>query len=351
MQLNRTKKRILTIIAIVLAFTSLFFAVFDLVFVRYVEAETVHYTYNSKGSIDYKVYLKPSIMFNEEYLGKDRYYVLKYIDYIDMEFIYDYASGSTAELHNEYSVTACLQGLYGRENEVLWTKEIPLIPSTTQTEENSKLSINKSISINLDEFAGIAQSIYLDSEVNAPVVLNIAFNINTTASTEHGTVKDDMSPSVTIPIGSSVFKIEGEPVVTGNNSIKEMVKIRVPVNMGRVIAFAAISLLFVSLAVFTRYYVKEAPPPDSFQKQIADIFKEYSERLAGLEHTMSYQISESITINSIEDMVKIADEIGQPIFYYKVDDGTERKIEFFVFDNMRTYYMVIFGDIKVETES
>ena len=67
-------------------------------------------TYNSKGSIDYKVYLKPSIMFNEEYLGKDRYYVLKYIDYIDMEFIYDYASGSTAELHNEYSVTACLQG-------------------------------------------------------------------------------------------------------------------------------------------------------------------------------------------------------------------------------------------------
>ena len=32
---------------------------------------------------------------------------------------------------------------------------------------------------------------------------------------------------------------------------------------------------------------------------------------------MSYQISESITINSIEDMVKIADEIGQPIFITK----------------------------------
>jgi hypothetical protein len=62
---------------------------------------------------------------------------------------------------------------------------------------------------------------------------------------------------------------------------------------------------------------------------------------------LSYQISESITISSIEDMVKIADEIGQPIFYYKVDNATERKIEFFVFDNMRTYYMVIFGDVKV----
>ena len=351
MQLNRTKKKILTIVEIVLAFTALFFAISDFVFIRYVEAETVHYTYNSKGSIDYKVYLKPNIMFNEKYLGKDRYYVLKYIDYIDMEFTYDFASSSTAQLNNEYSVTAYVQGLHGRENEILWSKEIPLIPGTAQTEENSRLNVKQSVPIDLDEFSEIAHRVYLDSEVNAPVVVSIVFNIHTTAVTEYGTVEDKLSPAVIIPIGSSVFKIEGESEATGSNSIKEMVKRKVPVNMGKVIMLAGISLVFIISAVYTAFYVKEAPPPDSFQKQIADIFKEYSERLAGLEHTMSYEISESITIKSIEDMVKIADEIGQPIFYYKVDDGTERKIEFFVFDSMRTYYMVIFGDIKVEPES
>ena len=45
---------------------------------------------------------------------------------------------------------------------------------------------------------------------------------------------------------------------------------------------------------------------------------------------MSYQISESITINSIEDMVKIADEIGQPIFYYKVTMVPRGKLSFCV---------------------
>ena len=84
-------------------------------------------------------------MFNEEYLGKDRYYVLKYIDYIDMEFIYDYASGSTAELHNEYSVTACLQGLYGRENEVLWTKEILLFRVQLRRRKTPNLALIKHI--------------------------------------------------------------------------------------------------------------------------------------------------------------------------------------------------------------
>ena len=92
-----------------------------------------------------------------------------------------------------------------------------------------------------------------------------------------------------------------------------------------------------------------ADPPDAFEKSTAAIFKEYSERLAGLEHTIQYQFADVINVRSIEDMVKIADEVGQPVFYYKVDSSTERKIEFFVFDNSRTYYMVIFGEIKPET--
>jgi hypothetical protein len=346
-QLNKTKKRILIIVEMVLAFTALFFAVLDLVFTRYVETETVRYTYSSKGSIDYKVYLRPNVMFSEKYLGKDRYYVLKYIDYIDMEFTYDYTASVPARLDSEYSVIAYLQGLHGRDEEILWSKEIPLIPGKIQTDEDSKLNISQRVSLDLDDYSRIAQNIYLDSEVNSPVVLNIVFSIHTTASTKYGTIEDDISPSVSIPIGSSVFKIEGEPVVTGGNELTEMVKSKVPVNPTKVIVLLSTSLVFVLLAVFTAYYVKEAPPPDRFQKQIEDIFKEYSERLAGLEHTLSYQISESITISSIEDMVKIADEIGQPIFYYKVDNATERKIEFFVFDNMRTYYMVIFGDVKV----
>ena len=61
-------------------------------------------------------------------------------------------------------------------------------------------------------------------------------------------------------------------------------------------------------------------------------------------------MSETINVNSFEDMVKIADEVGQPVFYYKVDDGIERRIEFFVFDNTRIYYLVIFGDIKASTD-
>ncbi len=67
--------------------------------------------------------------------------------------------------------------------------------------------------------------------------------------------------------------------------------------------------------------------------------------MAGLNEALFYQSSVMISIDKIEDMVKIADEIGQTVFYYKVDDEAERKIEFYVFDEGRIYYMVLFGSL------
>jgi hypothetical protein len=349
LKISKTKKIALISVEAILILSLSLLAVFELAFPRYQETEAVYYTYDSKGSINHKVYLKPNSMFNEQYLEGERYYVLKYIDYINMEFEYDYTANSEAELEVEYGVSAYLQGLHGREEEVLWSKEIPLIPNKTQQEATSKFTINQKVSVNLKDYSAIAEKIYLDSEINAPVVLRVEFRIHTSALTKNGTIEDSINPYVIIPVNSSVFKIEGEPVVTGKDQISEMVKSRIPVDKGKMMILFSASFVLVLLLILTTR-IEEAPPLDAFEKRIAAIFKEYSERLAGLEHSLSYHMSETINVNSFEDMVKIADEVGQPVFYYKVDDGIERRIEFFVFDNTRIYYLVIFGDIKASTD-
>ncbi|NMA95954.1 MAG: DUF5305 domain-containing protein, partial [Clostridiales bacterium] len=156
-------------------------------------------------------------------------------------------------------------------------------------------------------------------------------------------------PTLSIPIRENVFKTEGEPNITNEGDITEKIDKRLPIDYKRVVLSAIGVIILAALLYFTKK-AEVQPDPDEFQRQIDAIFKEYSERLAGLEHTISYQLSENITINNIEDMVKIADEVGQPVFYYKVDSSIERKIEFFVFDNIRTYYMVIFGELEPDIE-
>ena len=62
-------------------------------------------------------------MYDSEYLEKDRIYVLKYIDRIELEFEYSLSGSSSAKFSTEYSITAYLQGLHGPDSEVLWSKD------------------------------------------------------------------------------------------------------------------------------------------------------------------------------------------------------------------------------------
>ena len=149
---------------------------------RYKDVEKVYYSYKSEGSIDYKVYLRPNSMYSESYLEKDRFYISKYIDRVDMDFRYDYTASAAADLSIEYNVCAYLQGLHGDENEVLWSKEYVLIPDKSLVSENATAEVKVSLPVNLDDYYEMKEALYLESEVNAPVVLNIVFNVHTRAN-------------------------------------------------------------------------------------------------------------------------------------------------------------------------
>jgi len=351
MKLSKKMKRTVIILCTILVLVSSSYAFLELKAVKYDEKEEVHYAYQSKGSIDYNVLLKPNVMYDQEYLERDRYYVLGYIDYVNIKFRYEFEGSVTANLKTDFNVTAHLQGLHGREEEVLWSKEFVLAPRKVEQGETSKKVIEMRLPVALDEYLAIKETIFNDSEVNSPVVLNVVFDVHTLAETKNGTLEDKMSPNIIIPIGNNVFKIESTPEITGNNTITEMIKLRLPVDTRKVTITFAISFLFLVITVLSAFLIKVTVPPDDFELTTARIFKEYGERLAGMEHAIPNQYSEIISINSIEDMVKIADEVGQPVFYYKVNSRLERKIEFYVFDNSRVYYLVIFGEIKPETEN
>lgn len=344
-KINKTKKIIIMTIGIIFVLILWGYAAFDAAKVRYEEYETVHYSYNSKCSIDYKVYLKPNKMYQEEYLGAGRFYIFKYVNYVDLILNYQFKANKAADLNVSYSAIAYLQGLHGNDEEVLWSKEYSLIPEKTEQVKDSNVAFTLSVPVKLDGYDQEKETLYLDSEINAPVVLKVVFNVHTQASTEKGVIEDNLSPVLLIPIGETVFKMEGEPVAAGENRIVENVKTQIPVDKLKLSIIFVISMLILAFVIFIGLN-KGTGSEDIFEKTISGIFREYSERLAGMGHTISHQFSEVISVNSIEDMIKIADEIGQPVFYYKIDGEMERKIEFFVFDGSRTYYMVIFGEIR-----
>ncbi len=341
-----TKKMIIAVTAVIIVFLSAS-ALMEAVVPKYEEVNELRYSFKSTGDIDYRVYLKPNIMYGTDYLEKGRYYILKYIDYIHMDFLYDFTGYVPVPVKVDYSVKATLQGLHGNKDEILWSKDYDLIESDQIEVTDEKVKLQIPAMIQLDDFNKIKDALFNDSEINSRVVLNIIFNIRTTAYTDEGNILSVLTPKMTIPVGSSVFKIEGQTESKDERKIEKKKQVIIPVNITKIIVFAFLSLLLTLVVIFI-YKIEESEAPDPFDSRLADIFKEYGERLAGMEHTISHQFSDVISVNSVEDIIKIADEVGQPVFYYKVNQATERKIEFYVFDYRRTYYMVIFGEIKPE---
>ncbi|MDT3699991.1 MAG: DUF5305 family protein [Thermincola sp.] len=345
-------KRLIITFCIIVSLITSSYALFLLKVDKYEEKKQVHYSYQSKSNVDYKVFLRPNVMYNQEYLEKGRYYVFKYIDRIDIKLKYEFTGSAPAHLKTDYLVKAYLQGLHGKENEILWSKEFVLVPQKAEEYDNSsKAVIELTVPVSMDSYRAIKETIFNDSEINSPTVLNVVFDVRTLASTKNGTLEDKLSPTITIPIGENVFKIAGELEKTGENAIAETIKAKKPVDMRIVTVCFALSSVFLLITVLLAVFIKVKVVDDAFDKATARIFKEYGERLAGMEQAISYQFADIISVTSFEDMVKIADEVGQPVFYYKVNTRMERKIEFYVFDGSRIYYMVIFGEIRLEADS
>lgn len=351
MRLSKQMKRVVVILSIVLSLIFSAYGFLELKTVRYEEKQEISYAYQSKGGVDYTVFFRPNVMFEQSSLGKDRYYVFKYIDHLELKFRYQFEGSVPAQLKTDYSVQAFLQGLHGRENEVLWSKEYVLVPRQTRQAEDTDNVIEITVPVSLDSYWATKETIFSDSEINSPVVLNVVFDVRTVATAGKGALEDKMSPNIVIPIGESVFKIEAAPEIAGENSITETIKQRLPVDTGKTAVCFAGSFIFLIVAVFAAVFTKTAVPLDIFDLTSARIFKEYGERLAGMEQSISHRLADVINVTSIDDMVKIADEVGQPVFYYRVNSPMERKIEFYVFDSGRVYYMVIFGEIKPEADN
>jgi hypothetical protein len=344
-KLSKLTKTMMAVLCLILALLFSGMAYYELKVPKYEEQEKVYYTYQSSCNISYRVFLKPNLMFDRTFLGEGRNYVYKYIDYVDVRFVYQFEGSDHANLKTNYKITGYLEGLHGKENEVLWSKEYALSPLKTEEETNKNKRIDIKVPLTLDHYQNIKETIFTESEINSPVVLRVVFDVHTLAETAKGTLEDSLSPYIIIPVGERVFKIEGEPKASGKDTQIEKIRIIKPVNTRMVAVLFSLSFVFLALAVLTIDFIRATPPLDDFERAIARIFKEYGERLAGIEHAVPYQRANIISINSIEDMIKIADEVDQPVFYYKVDSPTERKIEFFVFDQNRIYYMVMFGEI------
>lgn len=166
--------------------------------------------------------------------------------------------------------------------------------------------------------------------------LVVVLDVNTTAESDVGTVTEYLSPSMIIPLSQKTIEIKGDLSDAQSGSIDKMgletLSASSSNDTGPITSLVVFSILFVGFTALTRNKLETANP---FSKRLKSINRKYRSSLVEVTHMPETMDQQNISVNSIDDLARIAEEIIKPIMYqqpsspddphiYCVLDGTTR---------------------------
>ncbi len=302
-----------------------------------VEKSIPTYSYRHKGEMKYLVYLKPNSIFNETIQGPGKTYFSKMVDKIVVYLNYQFSADKDASLKCAYDVEAII------EAPEMWQKSYLLVPLTEIHEEGKIVSFQKEFPVNLAYFNDVLKSINEEVGISArSPVLKIKSNIYVRSTGEDGSVKDDLNPLLSIPLTTGDFSVGGELSPQKEGSLTKTEWITDPaiksMKISQLYSLATSALVLVILFILLLLLTENKVVAVDERKAIIDIvLKKYKERMVMVENEPAPAGNATvICLNSMEDLVKTADELGKIILYSNPVD-TVMFPTYYVFDGLTVY--------------
>lgn len=314
------------------------------------EEKIARYSYNNKPDVRYRVFLKQNILYEEDNLDEGKLYLTQFIDYIRTYFSYEFSGERRADIKGDYSIVAVVEG-YMTEKETtktIWQKEFILSPRTNFEGKDEKITIGREVLLRLDEYNNFASQINESTKLNIPVKLSVVMDINMKTNTDKGEIVEKFRPSIIVPLNTSYFEIEKKGVEEKPGAIEETKQVSLKPDMNKIIPYGIIIGISTMGLLFLLFFTSGAIQMDPYIKELKKIFKTHGNRLVALNSEITVTCKACSKVRTIEDLVRIADEIGKPILYQYSSDFKDIT-QFYVADNDCMYILDLsnaFHDIK-----
>jgi len=299
------------------------------------------------STMSYTVHLNENPVTDKREMEQGQYYLKPFIDYFEVncDFVLDTDQAASFVLNDKIEVVLVSQVGTEEETKTIWEKVNTGAPLKETKNDGQSIQSSRSIRLRFESFDTLVNSLIDEYDLVTDYVIKVVYDGVVTINYNEITQEEKFTSYITIPFTNPIIEVSGIPDSSREISIDQDVQHSSAPDMSLLVLYGAVILVCFGIILIIRFKTKALAREDAYSQKVASIFKEYGNRLAGLTEALFYQSSVMISIDKIEDIVKIADEIGQTVFYYRADDEAERKIEFYVFDEGRIYYMVLFGSL------
>ncbi|MEA3459872.1 MAG: DUF5305 family protein [Chloroflexota bacterium] len=269
--------------------------------------------YEHVGKFNYTVHIKPSTLFDTTQLGPGQLYFTKLTEDIQLSFSYKFKADRPIEdLTEEYEVTATL------ESPKMWKKEFVLVPKTKAKED-----FVARFSLPISQYNGLIETIERETGVSGgPYDLTINAEVHSVAQTDYGAIDEAFEQPLTMHLEGGLIRVDEQLEKTEPGSIEEtrVVAVLEP-RRYKILAGAGVAvslLLFVYLLwMYSVPSAKRLTAEDEFRKAR----RSYGEFIVEAEALPSLSQDQVVVrLTSLEDLVKVAEEMFRPIIHGTQED-------------------------------
>ncbi len=312
------------------------------------------FTYDSTGTLGYKIYLLDNEFYEEEYLEEDQSIVYSLIDKIKVNFDYQFAGSLAMNVKNNYEVTAKIKASYTdnkTEEKIIWSKEYPVKEPTKNDTINVKdFIMNDTFDIDYQQFKTIADT-YRDS-VGIPVdsILDIAVKINYDCKVLPLVDRNYASQEqmhLTIPLSEAVVNIEKQELGNDSGNLIEKIQVENANEKALSISIVIVGLsIFLTLTMILLLLKRNRTDKSLYIQELERIMKSYKDIIVETDIRPNIDQLEKIYIKTMEDMVDLENELRLPIIAYELVQN-KRYMFIIIHDNMAYLYILRSENINI----
>lgn len=337
LKISKLHKRFFIMVLIILILANVGLALNEMMKKETTEETQVASSFSNTPGITYKVYLKENVLFNDLIQLEDSGYFSNLTDHIEVSFDNKYQGVNGTEYKGNYALMGEITGWEpGTETpSPAWMKQFVISSKKNFQTTDGELNFSQSANIDFSHFNAFAVQVAEQTGYNTSCTMKVTMVVNYTITTAEEEVTGTLQPSLTIPLGAKYFKITKAGNEEIKNDITKTVEVQVQVDYVKIILFLTIALLCLMLLILLISSV-EPTLTDIQRKCVRKMLKSHGNRLVAVYDNIVSEALSICNVHSMNDMIKISDEIERPILYVFQNDFADIK-EFFIIESEKAY--------------
>lgn len=310
------------------------------------------YQYTNDFSQNYTVNLKQNQYISEQSMPAGKQYVSDLISDLNMKLSYEYVGNQKVPITYSYKIDLVEKGNYTQDKEdyEIINEIINLKKSETLQETAEKIKINENFKVDFEKYHNTIKSFKQELGMNINSSLYVVLTVNTVATVDGKEVRNEYISDFAISLGNKVAIARGKTNDSVSGSIEFPIQkiTQKSINVPTLIASVTVLLLALLLGYWVLFKTQKLYVlRNEFKEDVSKVLRLCMDRIVEVEDKVENGGDNIVRVSSIEELIKLSDELFHPILYHISEDD---EIATFSLLNDRILYEYVIENNKKNEE-